>query len=87
MNLHQMRDHLNKKITHFINFLLVFPAAVLLQEGLGEEKGLVTHLNESELIINYHSVFFQRSFFARSLICFLVTVPRRLCGARHMAAR
>lgn len=57
MNLHQMRDHLNKKITHFINFVLVFPAAVLLQEGLGKEKGLVTHLNESELIINYHSVF------------------------------
>lgn len=52
MNLHQMRNRLNKKTTHFIKFLLVLPAAVLPQEGLRKEKALVTHLNESELIIN-----------------------------------
>lgn len=82
-----MRNRLNKKRTHFITFLLVFPAAVLPQGGLGKEKGLVTHLNESELIINYHFLISRGHFFAYSLICFLVTVLRRLHGARHTAAR
>lgn len=73
MNLHQMRNRRNKKITHFINFLLVLPAAVLPQEGLRKEKALVTHLNKSELIINYHSLFSRGLFFffllTRSFVC------------------
>lgn len=35
----------------------LFPAALLPQEGLGTAKGLLPQPNESELIINYHSLF------------------------------
>lgn len=86
-----MRNRLNKKRTHFITFLLVFPAAVLPQGGLGKEKGLVTHLNESELIINYHSLISRghflrtRSFVSSSRFSGVSTAPvTRLLAERFL---